>query len=253
MTASVTTNVGLVLVLSVMVLLCAPVMAQERDRALEATAAGTPEAAARTFGVPTVSHTMQALTFTADFAQTNSFGSRFCAGTGCTFAMGVHLPAGSLVTSIELEACDNNAAAGLTASLVRIGQLESANVPLASVSTGDGPMPTCALFPANLGIPHTIDNRNNTYVALVSINGMGNTTRFQALRVFYHLQVSPPPITPAFNDVPSNHPFFPFVEALVAAGITAGCGGGNYCPDNPVTRGQMAKFLSTALGLHFAP
>ena len=26
-------------------------------------------------------------------------------------------------------------------------------------------------------------------------------------------------------------------------GITAGCGGGNFCPDNPVTRAQMTTFL----------
>jgi hypothetical protein len=53
--------------------------------------------------------------------------------------------------------------------------------------------------------------------------------------------------------VPTTHPFFQFVEALVASGITAGCGGGNYCPDAALTRGQMAVFLSKALGLHFAP
>ncbi|HEX4438485.1 MAG TPA: S-layer homology domain-containing protein, partial [Thermoanaerobaculia bacterium] len=40
-------------------------------------------------------------------------------------------------------------------------------------------------------------------------------------------------------------------EALNAAGITGGCGNGNYCPDGPVTRGQMAVFLSKALGLHW--
>ena len=31
-----------------------------------------------------------------------------------------------------------------------------------------------------------------------------------------------------------------------AEGITGGCGGGNYCPDNPVTRAQMAVFLLKA-------
>jgi hypothetical protein len=56
-----------------------------------------------------------------------------------------------------------------------------------------------------------------------------------------------------FGDVPTNHQFFRFIEALVSSGITSGCGGGNYCPNDPVTRGQMAVFLSTALGLHFAP
>ena len=39
------------------------------------------------------------------------------------------------------------------------------------------------------------------------------------------------------------------IEALAASGITSGCGGTSYCPDNPVTRGQMAAFLVRALGL----
>jgi hypothetical protein len=53
--------------------------------------------------------------------------------------------------------------------------------------------------------------------------------------------------------VPKGHQFFQFVEALVAAGITAGCAPGLYCVDSPITRGEMAAFLSKALGLHFAP
>jgi hypothetical protein len=39
------------------------------------------------------------------------------------------------------------------------------------------------------------------------------------------------------------------VERLAAAGITAGCDTTRYCPDDPVTRGQMATFLRRALGL----
>lgn len=54
----------------------------------------------------------------------------------------------------------------------------------------------------------------------------------------------------AFDDVPLEHPFHRFIGALAASGITAGCGGTNFCPDNPVTRGQMAVFLAKALGLH---
>jgi S-layer homology domain len=72
-------------------------------------------------------------------------------------------------------------------------------------------------------------------------------------RPFYRLQVSPAPAVASFGDVQTNHPFFPFVEALVAAGITAGCAPGLYCVNNPITRGEMAVFLSKALGLHFAP
>ena len=73
------------------------------------------------------------------------------------------------------------------------------------------------------------------------------------MRVFYKLSVSPAPATATFGDVPTSHPFFQFIEALVKSGITAGCGGGNYCPDAALTRGQMAVFLSKGLGLHFAP
>ena len=43
-----------------------------------------------------------------------------------------------------------------------------------------------------------------------------------------------------------SDPFAPFIEQLFHEGITGGCGGGNYCPDNPVTRAQMAVFLLKA-------
>lgn len=47
-----------------------------------------------------------------------------------------------------------------------------------------------------------------------------------------------------FSDVPSSHRFFADIEALAASGVTGGCGGGRYCPDGLVTRGQMAAFLN---------
>lgn len=34
------------------------------------------------------------------------------------------------------------------------------------------------------------------------------------------------------------------IEALVAEGITQGCGEDRYCPDDPVSRGQMASFIA---------
>jgi cysteine-rich repeat protein len=54
-----------------------------------------------------------------------------------------------------------------------------------------------------------------------------------------------------FGDVPCDNSggFSRWIYELVARGITAGCGGGNYCPTNPVTREQMAVFLSTTFGL----
>ena len=48
-----------------------------------------------------------------------------------------------------------------------------------------------------------------------------------------------------FVDVLGTHPFFKFIEALVASNITGGCATNPrlYCPDAPVTRDQMAVFL----------
>lgn len=71
------------------------------------------------------------------------------------------------------------------------------------------------------------------------------------VQITWRRQVSPPPGTPTFGDVPPSDAAFAFVEAMVASGITAGCGSGNYCPDGPVTRRQMAVFFAKALGLHW--
>ena len=76
-------------------------------------------------------------------------------------------------------------------------------------------------------------------------------TSFGGVRLFYKLRVSPAPAVATFADVPTTHGLFQFVEALAASGISGGCGGGNFCPDAPLTRGQMAVFLAAALGLHF--
>jgi hypothetical protein len=80
-----------------------------------------------------------------------------------------------------------------------------------------------------------------------------DTPFFGWVEVWWKRSVSPPPASPSFDDVPTSHPFFQFVEALKASGITGGCSASPplYCPDNPLTRGQMAVFLSKALGLHW--
>ena len=81
--------------------------------------------------------------------------------------------------------------------------------------------------------------------------GFSSDLRLRGARILYRRQVSPAPAIATFSDVPTSHPFFQFVEALAASGITAGCGTGIYCPDSPLTRGQMAVFLAKALGLHW--
>ncbi len=54
---------------------------------------------------------------------------------------------------------------------------------------------------------------------------------------------TPPPCLGFFTDVDCPSPFADWVEQLAAEGVTAGCGGGFYCPTTPVRRDQMAAFL----------
>jgi len=58
----------------------------------------------------------------------------------------------------------------------------------------------------------------------------------------------PPDVSPTFGDT-AGHWAEDWIEQLASEGITAGCGGGNYCPDNLVTRAQMAVFLVRTFNL----
>jgi hypothetical protein len=50
-----------------------------------------------------------------------------------------------------------------------------------------------------------------------------------------------------FADITCTTGFDPWIEQFGLDGITAGCGGGNYCPGSPVTRDQMAVLLEKAM------
>ena len=54
----------------------------------------------------------------------------------------------------------------------------------------------------------------------------------------------PAPASARFGDVPVSDPGFQYIEALVASGISAGCGGGNYCPNNALTRAARWRSFS---------
>ena len=57
-----------------------------------------------------------------------------------------------------------------------------------------------------------------------------------------------------FLDVSPAHIFREFINTLARNGVTRGCAAGLYCPDDPVTRGQMAFFLLVAReGEGYAP
>jgi hypothetical protein len=81
--------------------------------------------------------------------------------------------------------------------------------------------------------------------------GVNDPTLRQQMAVFllkgrHGLCYVPPNCTGVFSDVPCPSTFANWIEALAAEGITGGCGNGNYCPQNPVRRDQMAVFLLKA-------
>jgi hypothetical protein len=61
---------------------------------------------------------------------------------------------------------------------------------------------------------------------------------------------TPPPATgDVFDDVPSGAFAAAWIEELSAEGITSGCGPRKFCPDNVVTREQMAALIVHTFGL----
>ncbi len=82
----------------------------------------------------------------------------------------------------------------------------------------------------------------------------GNPVTRQQMAVFllkakHEPGYAPPACSGAFADVPCPSAFAGWIEQLAAENITGGCGGGNYCPSNPNTRGQMAVFIVKTFSL----
>ncbi len=91
--------------------------------------------------------------------------------------------------------------------------------------------------------------------------GVNDNTIRQQMAVFlmkakHGLCYTPPPCTTqVFTDVPCSSGFAPWINELVAEGITGGCGNGTtYCPNDPVKRQQMAVLLLRTLeGAAYVP
>jgi hypothetical protein len=71
------------------------------------------------------------------------------------------------------------------------------------------------------------------------------------LRAKYGKNYTPPPATGKFADVPVGYWAAAWIEQLSNEGITSGCGTNplRYCPDDSVTRAQMAVFIVRTFGL----
>jgi hypothetical protein len=166
----------------------------------------------------------------------------------------VELPTGVVVTFIDLYYDDTDASSDVDAALLLdSGYSSSVSTLLQSVAS-NGSAGKGYVFSSPFS--HTVNNEPGSgggqYMVRVLFNPSSPGSQgFKGVDLWYYRQVSPAPATATFNDVPTNHPFFQFIEAIAAAGITAGCGGGNFCPDQPITRKQEAAFIAKALGLYW--
>lgn len=166
------------------------------------------------------------------------------------FAAPLQLPAGAKVIGLELDGVDTNASRDLSALFIAGSAADGSGLNYGGPSTsGSSGQQTVYYDLSGEGL--VVDNVNSIYEIDVSFDvSDSNDLLLASVAVYYQLQVSAPGAQ-VFGDVPPSNPFYQYIEALAASGITGGCGGGNYCPNSPVTRGQMAVFLAKALGLYF--
>jgi hypothetical protein len=83
-----------------------------------------------------------------------------------------------------------------------------------------------------------------------------NVTRAEmavfVLRALHGGGYAPPPGSGVFADVPVTGKEWmePWIIQFYNEGITTGCGGDNYCPENNVTRAEMAVFIGRAFSFY---
>ena len=178
--------------------------------------------------------------------------------TETVFIAPLDLPNGALLYSVTLLIVDTDPASDIKGSVFRFGQAVSGTQTCTQfywVRTSTGILGRDVLVLADQpltiqsrGECNSIDSETQFFVR-VNLNSTNHSLSGAVL--LWRRQVSPAPASATFDDVPTSDPFFQAIEALAASGITSGCGGGNFCPNEVVTRNQMAKFLANALGLHF--
>ena len=165
-----------------------------------------------------------------------------------SFAAPLKLPAGALVSSLEMNACDTSGGiepvSGYLVVTDNLGNVLTTTDTLTTAGTG------CENVAENLTSKNIVVNAFDYYYLRADITTTATyTVGLAGMILEYKLQVSPAPATATFADVPTNFTYFRTIEALAASGVTSGCGGGNFCPSQFVTRGEMSKFLANALGL----
>lgn len=176
----------------------------------------------------------------------------------------IYLPSGAGIQFLDLYAYDTNATNNITATIrmwtgygtIAFGPAVPPTFSdLVSVtsagSAGHQYVYSNSIFPL-----HTVNNDvayggGAQYTVVMSLPVQDTSLGWKAVDIWWYRQIAPAPGAASFTDVPTTAQFFREVEALAASGITTGCTATTFCPDQAVTRRQMAAFLSRALGLGY--
>ena len=177
-------------------------------------------------------------------------------GAGTLFDCPMDLPAGARILRAEALTHDASDAGSLTVipAYCPIGPPGTGCIgSFPGVSTGTAASPSEGKVTSDVSsLGYVVDKTANLYIVRVAISTTTGDVKFRQVDVSYQLQVSTPaPGTQTFGDVPPGSLYYKGIEALAASGITGGCGGGNFCPSQNITRGEIATLFARALGLHF--
>jgi hypothetical protein len=168
------------------------------------------------------------------------------------FGASIQIPSGAMIDYLGLGTCDNPGGSWSVGLFSQSTDGVTYTTIGGLTSSAHGATTPCGIdYTGLLGFQFTANAFQSVQIQVTQNTSAATdgSTTFGSVEIWWHQVVSPAPVTPTFNDVPTSDPGFQYIEALVASGVTAGCGGGNYCPDATLTRRQMAVFLAKALGL----
>ncbi|HEY1251408.1 MAG TPA: hypothetical protein VGH97_09470, partial [Thermoanaerobaculia bacterium] len=137
-------------------------------------------------------------------------------GGGGSFVTGAVIPTGAVIDWIGLGSCDT-AGAGFTVLVYEFDDAANFTQVTEFDSTAhDAGAPCGTDFNAAALGYEVDDNSRHTIQVEVAQNDTAatdGTARFSSVEIWWHRQVSPAPGTATFNDVPTDHPFFQYIEA----------------------------------------